>query len=117
VEAAAGDRVEVAIGEHQRGRAEITAGLGWIGRHRLLGEVGQVHRGLRALDSNPLLSALVAGLSSLGSGSTSRNLNRETSDFGYSMNDVTSVASAAGCSSSARWPQFGTISRRALGSN
>ena len=36
-------RIEILIGEHERGGAKIQAGLGIIGRHRLLGEVHQVH--------------------------------------------------------------------------
>ena len=43
VEPGALDRVEMLVGEHQRRGAEIAAGLLRIGRHRLLGEVHQVH--------------------------------------------------------------------------
>ncbi len=43
IEPAAGHRVEVFIGEHQRRGPEIQPLLGRIGRHRLLGEVHQLH--------------------------------------------------------------------------
>src|ERR1019366_2332419 len=43
IQAAAGDRIEVLVREHQRGGTEIQAGLGVVGRHRLFREVHQVH--------------------------------------------------------------------------
>ncbi len=43
VEAAARHGVEVAVGEHQRGGAEVTSLVHRICRHRLLGEVHEVH--------------------------------------------------------------------------
>ena len=43
IQPAAGDGVEVLVGEHQRGGAEIQAGLCVVGRHRLFGEIHQVH--------------------------------------------------------------------------
>src|SRR5262249_32916554 len=43
IEPRAFDRIEVGVGEHQRGGAEIAAGLLGVGRHRLLGEIHQVH--------------------------------------------------------------------------
>ena len=43
IDPAALDRIEMLVREHQRGGAEVQAGLGVIGRHRLLGEVHQVH--------------------------------------------------------------------------
>ncbi len=48
IEPAAGHRVEVLVGEHQRGGAEFQTLVGRIGRHRLLGEVHQLHDFLRA---------------------------------------------------------------------
>ena len=43
VEPGALDRIEMLVGEHQRRGAEIAASLLRIGRHRLLGEIHQVH--------------------------------------------------------------------------
>ena len=43
VEAAARDGIEVLVGEHQRGGAEVPSGLFVVRRHRLLGEVHQMH--------------------------------------------------------------------------
>jgi hypothetical protein len=43
VEPRARHRIELGVGEHQRGGAEVAAGLLGVGRHRLLGEVHQVH--------------------------------------------------------------------------
>ena len=44
VELRAGDGVEVGVGEEQRGHA-LLGGMFVVGRHRLLGEVHQVHGG------------------------------------------------------------------------
>src|SRR5437667_3980043 len=44
VEAAARDRIEVLVAEHQRGGAEVAPLLLGIRRHRLLGEIHAVHR-------------------------------------------------------------------------
>jgi hypothetical protein len=43
VEPRAGDRIEVRVGKHQRGGAEVAPGLLRIRRHGLLGEIHQVH--------------------------------------------------------------------------
>ena len=45
IQPAAGDRIVVAVGEVQRGGAEVEAGLGVVGGHRLLGEIHDMHDG------------------------------------------------------------------------
>src|SRR5262252_2649958 len=46
VEAAPRHRIEVLVGEHEGGRPEVLARLRGIRRHRLLGEVHEMHAGL-----------------------------------------------------------------------
>src|SRR5215831_7586134 len=46
VEAAPRHRIEVLVGEHEGGRPKVLARLGGIRRHRLLGEVHEMHAGL-----------------------------------------------------------------------
>ena len=43
IEAAACDRIEMLVGERERGGAVFQALLRVVGRHRLLGEIHQVH--------------------------------------------------------------------------
>ena len=47
IEPAARDRVEILVREHQRGVAESQPDIRRIGRHRLLGEIHQMHGVLR----------------------------------------------------------------------
>jgi hypothetical protein len=49
IQPAAGDGVEVFVGEHQRGGAEVQPGLRVVGGHGLFGEIHQVHGAVSCL--------------------------------------------------------------------
>src|SRR5262249_28101415 len=87
VEPAAGNRVEVAVGKHESGGAELSAFIRRIRRHRLLGEVHEMHR----------LSLLPAGQALFANATTSR-----VSSSGFSM--------------STAWPTPSSTSSRARAS-
>ena len=90
IEAAARDRIEMLVGEGERGGAVFQALFRVVGRHRLLGEIHQVH----AIFSR---------------GARERRLSR-------AMKGVTSLASLSGCSRSTQCPQSLMTSSLAFGS-